>query len=309
MSLADTLRRSTLRSLFAAATMYVLACGRADGVLKPAVLALPVVCPAGTVLDGDRCATVSDAGGPAETRSVAGESCVQQSAASRTGRCPAGMAPVPGGTLTSYTAGRRFESVDVQPFCMDITEVTVATYASCVRCGPCSPAWTTADWMSMADDVRAKESASCNSRYADRWDHPINCVDWEQSATYCRSQGKRLPTDEEWEWAARGESQGRTYPRGNAAPDSQVCWSGREKRESTCAVGMFPEGDALGGIHDLAGNVSEWTTGYGEAGARGGHAHRGGSWNNPSGTFLRADFREPLPITYRDGYVGFRCVQ
>jgi formylglycine-generating enzyme required for sulfatase activity len=130
VALAERLRRSTMGMLFAAASMYVIACGRADSVLRPAVLALPVVCPAGTVLDGDRCATVSDASGATEARSVTGESCVQEGAASRTGSCPAGMAHVPGGTFTSYTAGARFETVEVQPFCMDLTEVTVAAYAS-----------------------------------------------------------------------------------------------------------------------------------------------------------------------------------
>jgi formylglycine-generating enzyme required for sulfatase activity len=155
----------------------------------------------------------------------------------------------------------------------------VAAYASCVRCGPCSSAATTADWPTIPDDVRAKRSVSCNGGRTDRHDHPVNCVDWEQSGVFCRAQGKRLPTDEEWEWAARGEGQGRTYPWGNAAPDLQVCWSGKQERDGTCAVGSFPEGDAPGGIHDLAGNVSEWTTGYGEAGARGGHNHRGGNWN------------------------------
>ncbi|MGH7296327.1 MAG: hypothetical protein ACRELB_15415, partial [Polyangiaceae bacterium] len=65
----------------------------------------------------------------------------------------------------------------MQPFCMDLTEVTVAAYASCARCGPCSPAATTADWMNMPDDVRAKESLVCNGNRADQGDHPVNCVE------------------------------------------------------------------------------------------------------------------------------------
>jgi formylglycine-generating enzyme len=135
--------------------------------------------------------------------------------------------------------------------------------------------------------------------------HPINCVDWDQAGAYCRVQGKRLPTEEEWEWAARGATQARTYPWGDLAPGAQLCWSGVQKRDGTCVVGSFPEGDAPGGIHDLAGNVWEWTGSSWDPDTR---VYRGGSWHSAETSHARAAERSKGVVPYRLYYVGFRCV-
>src|SRR5262249_12710325 len=124
-------------------------------------------------------------------------------------------------------------------------------------------------------------SPYCNR--ADRGDHPVNCVDWNQAATYCRSSGRRLPTEAEWEYAARG-SDGRLYPWGNEPPDARrlnACGRecvafgkrlGREFRamydgddgwETTSPVGSFPAGASPFGALDMAGNVWEWTADWG----------------------------------------------
>jgi formylglycine-generating enzyme required for sulfatase activity len=157
----------------------------------------------------------------------------------------------------------------------------------------------------ITDELRAKWNPTCNGARRDRLDHPVNCVDWAQSSTYCRAVGKRLPTEQEWEWAARGGDQSRAYPWGYRAPASQLCWSGAEKRMSTCSVGSFPAGDALGGIHDLAGNVGEWTS----TSTAGGHVVKAAGWNADVPAQAEGVTREiGIPI-FRGPSTGFRCVQ
>jgi formylglycine-generating enzyme required for sulfatase activity len=95
---------------------------------------------------------------------------------------------------------------------------------------------------------------------------------------------------------------------GNAAPNAQLCWSGLQKRDGTCPVGTFPEGDAPGGIHDLAGNVWEWTSGsYDPIGAA--RIFRGGSWFNFNPTGMRVALRSWLGPILRGSVVGFRCAR
>jgi len=198
------------------------------------------------------------------------------------------MAALTGG---SFTMGDRGDAVVVLPFCLDVTEVTADAFAACVKSGQCA-----------AEEAGGSPpDATCNYRVAGRGDHPMNCVDLAQATTYCQVQGKRLPSEEEWEWAARGGSRGTTYPWGNEAPEpeSGVCW----KQAGTCAVGTHPASDAPGGIHDLAGNVWEWTTGMiGQS-----HVYRGGSWGNTEARYLRAATRSRNGALVSYGVLGFRC--
>jgi formylglycine-generating enzyme required for sulfatase activity len=206
--------------------------------------------------------------------------------------------------------GERGDTVTVQPFCMDLTEVTVAAYASCVGSGICSPTKPTPAWPNSvhAEEDREFDVEFCNGDRAERGNHPVNCVDWDQSTTYCHAQSKRLPTEEEWEWAARGESLGRPYPWGSAAPDVQLCWSGRQFREiagcGTCPVASFREGDAPGGIHDLAGNVWEWTSSRHDASGR---VLRGGSWTD--GVVTGAAQHSRAEPSFHAAGIGFRCAR
>ncbi len=205
--------------------------------------------------------------------------------------CPSAMVPVSGGVLQGDGEAMRIGS-----FCMDRTEVTVDAYASCVEVGACK-----------ATDLECGNAATWGKRgYGS---HPLNCVTWDEAETFCREHGKRLPSEEEWEWAARGGRRALTYPWGDEPPADRACWDGEGnskgtgERKSTCAVGAYPRSKSADGIQDLAGNVREWTS----------TAHerfrvlRGGSWGDSLPDFLSTTFRGWNAPDERMELLGFRC--
>ncbi len=204
--------------------------------------------------------------------------------------CPPSMALVPGGT---YTMSPPKREVTVAPFCMDLSETTADEYSACVKAGNCN-----------ADNLKCAAQATYEA--SGMGNHPVVCVDFTQAETYCKAQHKRLASDEEWEWAARGGPAGHAYPWGDE-PKGKACWSGDSPLTGTCAVGAYPAGDSPQGIHDLAGNVFEWTTsrldkkGLDRVG-------RGGSWRDGVPEALKASRPGGFKVTYRCGFLGIRCV-
>lgn len=194
----------------------------------------------------------------------------------------------------------------IQSFCMDRTEVTVAQYGGCVRAKGCSPAPTTAFWVDIPAEARDCWSPACNGERADRQDHPVNCVDASQADAYCRAQGKRLPTAEEWEWAARAGDEARPHPWGFDRAASQLCWSGLAKRDGTCPVGSFPDGDTSSGIHDLAGNVWELTATKTDGTNT---IAMGAGYNVNNESLVDITVRIPGEPAFRGPNTGFRCVR
>jgi sulfatase modifying factor 1 len=246
------------------------------------------------------------------------------------------MVEIPGGTFAMGSDDpdaneneKPMHTARVAAFRLDRTEVTVADYGTCVRAGKCSEpeAW---------GEQRGDFHASCNWRHPQgRQDHPVNCVSFDQATAFCAWLGKRLPTEEEWEYAARGGAEQRKYPWGNGAPDSSrlnACGGEcppnlRAKRfyavapmypdddgwPETAPVGRFPAGASKHGILDLAGNVWEWTaTAYASYDGR---IHedkrvlRGGSWGGGDPRTERATNRFRLAPTARAQFLGFRCAK
>lgn len=248
------------------------------------------------------------------------------------------MVEIPSGSYLMGTADgdadeKPVHQVTVAGFCMDRTEVTVAMYADCVRRSLCPPAPTTAAWPGINEEDQKFDSQFCNGGRPDRGDHPINCVDWSQADTYCRAVGKRLPTEEEWEYAARG-TDGRMYPWGNAAPSASLLnscgaeflamgarlgrsgwksmYSGDDGWESTAPVGSYPAGASPFGVLDMAGNVWEWTSsGYSEdyRSPRSDERRviRGGAWGYDDPSFVRTTNRGKGTLANRGADLGFRC--
>ncbi|RLB64333.1 MAG: hypothetical protein DRI90_04825 [Deltaproteobacteria bacterium] len=256
--------------------------------------------------------------------------------------CPAGMRFIGGGTFAmgsdpadeTRTDETPKHSEAVASFCLDETEVTVAAYAACRSC---TPAAKTVYWEGITPRVQSFWGKFCNGNRDDRQNHPVNCVDWHQAKHYCAAQNRRLPREEEWEYAARG-SDGRDYPWGNELPSGQrlngcgtecaELLSGLLKEASkggwnsmyddddgfpaTAPVGHFPKGATAAGLTDMAGNVWEWTLDpyclydrpdCGESR----RVLRGGAWNTPEGRDVRVARRHPGTPEGRSHIIGLRC--
>ncbi len=198
---------------------------------------------------------------------------------------------------------------------IDVTEVTSAAYRDCVDAGACSaPLLETAS----ARNPDAPAPLSCNWGDDARDDHPMNCVNWAQAEAYCRWVGKRLPTEAEWERAARGEA-GAPFPWGDAEltcdrANYQPCTG------DTTPVGSLPDGASPLGVQDLAGNVWEWVADWYDdryyetgptadpKGAESGFLRsvRGGSLHDPPSK-MRMSHRDYECPCFSEADIGFRC--
>lgn len=203
----------------------------------------------------------------------------------------------------------------LRPFIIDQTEVTVKAYAAFLQDCPAECQ------RELALDLQPGTELGCNWNTG-RDNHPINCVTQTGAAAYCQRVGKRLPTEAEWEYVARGAVRSK-YPWGSESPDAQLCWSGKQSRSGTCEVGQYVatllgSTDLRGqlGIFDLAGNVSEWTStpycsmfnGAGNCSSKN-YSLRGGSWGPSAAQYVRAAFRGYNNAATWNSNVGFRCAR
>jgi formylglycine-generating enzyme required for sulfatase activity len=214
--------------------------------------------------------------------------------------CPAGSRLIPGGKVWIGSDPKEHFSDDesprflteLAPYCLDETEVTTAAYRACVEKGACTKP--------------IDKQFHCNFRYPDRGDHPINCVTWKQAAAYCSAQSQRLPTEAEWEYAARGGDEYREYSWGNEPPDGRTCW----KQAHSCPVKQFAAGAF--GLFDMTGNVWEWVSDYygpypWPPASGFSRVYRGGSWSRRFEKWLHTRLRNRESESFSGSHLGMRC--
>jgi formylglycine-generating enzyme required for sulfatase activity len=236
--------------------------------------------------------------------------------------CPEGMVKFRGGTdwigapVGDGQGDDHLHSVKLGAYCLDRTEITVDQYSLCVD-----------EPRNMLQCKPAKTGGNCNAGRSDRGDHPINCISWADADTYCQWAGGRLPTEAEWELAAKGRS-------ASPAPSNEICWNaegnelGLGNRRETCPVRRYGEGSTELGLWGMSGNVSEWVadwyapfpkigsatveqdpTGPKRSTRGNARVYRGSSFLDRNPESLRLSNRSYLDATKQSERIGFRCAR
>ncbi|MBN1963128.1 MAG: SUMF1/EgtB/PvdO family nonheme iron enzyme, partial [Anaerolineae bacterium] len=196
------------------------------------------------------------------------------------------------------------------PFWIDVYEVTNALYEACVDAGVC-----------LSADACASDA--CNTpafsrEFFDEPDQPVIAVNWFMANAYCQWREARLPTEAEWEYAARGPD-GLEYPWGNEwNGDNLVFWLNTNRQ--TANVSSRPGGVSWIGAYDLSGNVSEWVADWYDiyssehqtnpTGPQQGtdRVLRGGSYFEVN-VATRGTYRHPASPNLGFITIGFRCAR
>jgi len=217
------------------------------------------------------------------------------------GAGPGPMVEVPAGDFTMGCDAGEFgcdeeeqprRALSLDTFQIDQFEVSQAEYASCVEAGACTQ-----------PNLGDKCAWNC-----EQMNLPAACLTRTQMSEYCAYAGKRLPSEAEWEKAARG-GDGRTYPWGEAEPTCELTNMGNcLGTAATVDDPAFAAGDSPYGARHMAGNMVEvvadpWAEGSSE------FVGKGGGWWNSTAKWLRAADRDNYGPTYASIAFGFRCAR
>ena len=224
-----------------------------------------------------------------------------------------GCDPDHNGGFLCYDNELPLRSVTLDAYMIDKTEVTNAQYAKCVTAGICT--------------APSLSSSLTRGSYYDSptfATYPVMYVSWFDATTFCAWVGKRLPTEAEWQKAARGSSDARAYPWGDLTP---TCAFGNIYANGYCvgdtsAVGIYPTGASPYGVLDMAGNLWEWVNDWYQSdyfssapdnnppGPATGTTKvlSGGSWF-PYDNSPRLVYRAANDPNFHNGSLGFRCAE
>jgi formylglycine-generating enzyme required for sulfatase activity len=206
------------------------------------------------------------------------------------------MVHIPAGT---FLYGDKKKQIELPQFWIDKTPVTNTEYKRFLDANPDHPVpFVDQGWGESYNWDRQSRTFP-----PDKAGHPVVLVSWHDAVAYAGWAGKRLPTEEEWEKAARG-TDGREYPWGDQQPTPDLCNFGGNV-DGTTPVGRYsPQGDSPYGCVDMAGNVWEWTASdYGKSSK----VLRGGAWYY-DWIYVRAAYRTHSTPDSRVSNMGFRCV-
>lgn len=200
-------------------------------------------------------------------------------------------------------------TVEQPSFRLQETELTLPAWTACVEDGACT------------ESPDAYQELCNREDQGDDPEQPVNCIDWFQADTLCRFVGGRLPSEAEWEFAARSRGTEDVYPWGDAEPTPELVvldWDPGFGSEPVCSV---PAGNSEQGLCDLAGNVLEWTEDWYYGGYNGAPTD-GSAWTDLPGEFkvmrgggtgsgveVRSANRVFHPPDFRYPGLGVRCAR
>ena len=228
------------------------------------------------------------------------------------------------GAARGADAEKPVHRVTLPAFEMSKTEVTFGQYQACVAAGACRPAHVLDGECRVYLDSNWQKGNLPAAFSGDG--QPVVCVELDQAKTFARWAGGRLPSEAEWEYAARGAGQERAYPWGDAEPSCRRAVTMDVERgcghDATWPACSKPEGTTEQGLCDMAGNAEEWTADAWHASYEGAPADgsvwegrsgssiitRGGSWMY-GGDSLRASSRRFEYATELRATLGFRVAR